>query len=100
MKKRIKSDDIASIQYLYYKSIEAGFYEVYAITHSNKIAIEGNMCIGVLSAIMDRVSKEGGVIKKVRYNLVNTRLKDEVKMLRKELTRTYSLIKKINKITK
>lgn len=45
------------IEVLQYRTIEKGFYEVYAGTDFDKIAIEGNVCTGILLKLMEQTKK-------------------------------------------
>jgi len=87
---------------LHYKKIEPGFFEVVAITDTDKIAFEGNMCIGILKEMMQRVEAQGGKLIKVEGGReVYTTDKDiELKSLRRENKQQSSILNKIHKLSK
>lgn len=53
------------IELLQYRTIEKGFYEVVGLTDTDKIAIEGNVCAGILLSLMEKTKQDKGKI--VRY---------------------------------
>jgi Zn-dependent M16 (insulinase) family peptidase len=88
------------IEILRYKFIEKGFFEVQALTWSEKISFEGNMCGGLLKEFIKRVLKEGGKVERVRYNLVDSEAKEELGHAKAELKSLYAQAKKASKILK
>lgn len=72
------------IEVLRYKFIEKGFFEAQAMTWNEKTSFEGNMCGGLLKEFIKRVLKEGGRVERVRYNLVDSEAKEDLKNVIKE----------------
>lgn len=83
LRRRIKAT--GEIELLQYKTIEKGFFEVYATTWSDKISFEGNMCGGLLKEIIKKVISEGGRVEKVTYSLVDKEVKQELRQTQAEL---------------
>ena len=91
LRRRIKAT--GEIELLQYKTIEKGFFEVYAHTWSDKISFEGNMCGGLLKEFIKRVISEGGRVEKVSYSLIDKEVKHDLKQSEAELR---GLKKRIN----
>jgi Zn-dependent M16 (insulinase) family peptidase len=83
LRRRMKAT--GEIELLYYKTIEKGFFEVFATTWQEKISFEGNMCGGLLKKFIKEVISGGGQVKKVKYALVEHEAKEELKQVSAEL---------------
>jgi Zn-dependent M16 (insulinase) family peptidase len=90
LRRRIKA--IGEIELLQYKTIEKGFFEVFATTWNEKISFEGNMCGGLLKEIIKKVISEGGRVEKVSYSLVDKEVKEDLRRVKSELS---GLIKRV-----
>lgn len=91
LRRRLKAT--GEIELLQYKTIEKGFFEVYAHTWNDKISFEGNMCGGLLKEFIKKVISEGGKVEKVTYSLVDREVKEDLKRAESELRGLHKRIK-------
>lgn len=88
------------IDILYYKFVSKGFFEAKAITFHEKIAFEGFMCGGVLKQFIKKVLAEGGIVKRVRYALVDKEAKEDLRRVTAELKGLYARVNHAGRILK
>jgi len=98
LRRRMKAT--GEIELLQYKTIEKGFFEVFATTWNDKISFEGNMCGGLLKEIIKKVISEGGRVEKVTYSLVDKEVKQDLRQAEAELKGLYKRVKHAIRILK
>lgn len=94
------------IKHLQYRTIEEGFYEVYA-SDSWNILIEGNVCKEILNYLIERAKKDKAKISKIKGKrkdewdfLSNTqKIQKENSELKRELKKYKEKIRKIKRLT-
>lgn len=94
------------IKYFQYRRIESDFYEVYGVTDFDKIAIEGNVCSGVLLKLMEQVKNDKGKTVRVKgreeFDFISgtKKIQHENNSLKKELKKYKEKFTKLKRLTK